>query len=223
MQMGNRSSILAPLSFAFVTFFGLQMASCRTRVYFNDFEGKKGSFLSKKSHQVLRTNLKFKELSGVTRWRGSQCTQDNCIAAIGDGSHKVVTAELVREDSGFKVTSPMLADAVRASNGEASQWEALTSDVLGRVYVLSERERNVLVFDKDLQTVQTTIKLNVADDGELGDGGNGPVMRSESSGDAAHWDAKELRCLRRIICWLPLKKIRWFWSSSVRRAMLQLA
>jgi hypothetical protein len=185
MQLGNRSSILMLLSFIVVSFFGSQIAGCKTRVYFNEFMGKKGSFQQKESRMISRMNLKFKELSGVTRWIGARCSPPNCIAAIGDGSHRVVTAQLVRRDSGFQAVNPIEEEAVRVSKGEASQWEAITSDSLGRVYVVSERERSVLVFDKDLQRVLATIQLNVSEDGELGDGGNGPLIRSKSSGAAA--------------------------------------
>ena len=181
MQLDNRSSILTLLSLTVVSCFGLLMAGCKTRVYFNDFKGKKSSFHEKESRLVSRSNLKFKELSGVTRWRGDLCSQPNCVAAIGDGSHKVVTAELVREDSGFKAKSPIEADGVHSPSGEASQWEAITSDSLGRVYVVSERERTVFVFDKDLNRVLTTIQLNVSEDGELGDGGDGLAGLRKSS------------------------------------------
>ena len=182
MQMSNRSSVLSLLSVTVVSFLGLHMAGCKTRVYFNDFKGKKSSFHEKESRLVSRTNLKFKELSGVTRWRGDLCSQLNCIAAIGDGSHKVVTAELVRVDSGFQAKSPIEANGVHSSSGEASQWEAITSDFLGRVYVLSERERTVLVFDKDLSRVLVKIQLNVSEDGELGDRGDGLAALKKSSG-----------------------------------------
>jgi SdiA-regulated len=185
MLVCSRPSVFALFSSIVVSFCGLQLAGCKTRVYFNDFEGKKGSFLSKKSRLVSHTNLKFKELSGVARWRGALCSEPNCIAAIGDGSHSVVTAQLVRGDSGFQAMSPNQADAARVSKGEASQWEAITSDTLGRVYVLSERERRVLVFDKDLQRVLTTIQLNVSEDRELGDGGDVPAGIGGSSAAAA--------------------------------------
>jgi uncharacterized protein YjiK len=185
MLVCNRSSVFAMLSSIVVSFCGMQMTGCRTRVYLNDFMGKKSSFHEKEIRAISRMNLEFKELSGITRWRGELCSEPNCIAAIGDGSHSVVTAQLVRGDSGFQAMSPNQADAVRVSKGEASQWEAITSDTLGRVYVLSERDRNVLVFEKDLNRVLAKIELNVSEDSELGDDGDTPAGLGISSAAAA--------------------------------------
>jgi hypothetical protein len=74
------------------------------------------------------------------------------LLAVGDAAVKVATAGA--EDLTFDVRS--------VSGAAPSQWEAVASDVTGRVFVLKENPGSIIVFDPKLAKKETEIELAVS-------------------------------------------------------------
>lgn len=162
-----------------VVCFALQIVSCQSRVYFNDFNGTKGSFKEQNLRQIAGLRLDLNELSGLTRVRNDQCAQSNCIAAIGDRSHTILKAVIARVNGAFKLSEEFkLAVDSGFIHGESFQWEAIGSDAAGRIYVLSESKGTVNVFDKKLDRQITRINLRLPQDVNSGghSGGEGFLL-----------------------------------------------
>ena len=99
------------------------------------------------------------ELSGLgLRRRGPAAEPE--LLVVGDSGFRVLTCGLT--EHGPQGRSPKLDDAVDGfTSGRSSQWEGVTADGSGRVFILQEHPGHVFVLAPELGRLDDALELEV--------------------------------------------------------------
>jgi hypothetical protein len=117
---------------------------------------------------TARYNVPIAELSGLAIVRsaeeasGPAATNGISLYAIGDASYEIAS---IRINSSSGDASIHLNDAVQMlgkHNGNASQWEAIATDSVDTICMLSETRSEVCCLDLGLRNDHGTLKLDVS-------------------------------------------------------------
>ena len=99
------------------------------------------------------------ELSGLGLRRHALAPEPELLA-VGDSGFRVLTCALT--EHGPRGRSPKLDDEVdRFTTGRSSQWESVTADGSGRVFVLQEHPGHVFVLSPELGRLDEALELDV--------------------------------------------------------------
>jgi hypothetical protein len=99
------------------------------------------------------------ELSGLGL-RGHGPASQPELLVVGDSGFRVLTCGLT--EHGPRGRSPKLDDEVdRFTTGRSSQWEGVTADGSGRVFILQEHPGHVFVLSPDLDRLDEALELEV--------------------------------------------------------------
>src|SRR4051794_36986588 len=99
------------------------------------------------------------ELSGLGLRRHGPAAEPELLA-VGDSGFRVLTCGL--DDRGPRGRSPRLNEAVdRFTDGDSSQWEGVTADGSGRVFVLQEHPGHVFALTPALDDLEEALALEV--------------------------------------------------------------
>ena len=99
------------------------------------------------------------ELSGLGLRRHGPAAEPELLA-VGDSGFRVLTCGLA--EHGAQGRSPKLDDAVDGfTTGRSSQWEGVTADGSGRVFILQEHPGHVFVLAPELGRLDDALELEV--------------------------------------------------------------
>ena len=99
------------------------------------------------------------ELSGLGLRRHGPVSEPELLA-VGDSGFRVLTCGL--NEHGPRGRSPRLdGDVDRFTTGRSSQWEGVTADGSGRVFILQEHPGHVFVLSPGLSRLDSALKLEV--------------------------------------------------------------
>jgi len=106
-----------------------------------------------------RWRLDADELSGLGLRRHGPAPEPELLV-VGDSGFRVLTSGLTEDDPQGR--SPKLDDQVdRFTTGRSSQWEGVTADGSGRVFILQEHPGHVFVVSLDLGRLDEALQLDV--------------------------------------------------------------
>jgi hypothetical protein len=104
------------------------------------------------------------ELSGLGLRRHGPAPEPQLLA-VGDSGFRVLTCGL--SGDGARGRSPKLDDELdRFTTGSSSQWEGVTADGSGRVFILQEHPGHVFVLPPELARLDTALPLDVPRHGD---------------------------------------------------------
>ena len=109
-----------------------------------------------------RWSLALPELSGLSHCRDA--AHAGQLLAVGDGTFGLYRGPARSETPPDPVELGALVHDLTSEPDESSQWEAVTADASGRVFVLQEYPGHVFVFAPALNALVAALALDVPDE-----------------------------------------------------------
>ena len=109
-----------------------------------------------------RWSLALPELSGLSHCRDA--AHAGQLLAVGDGTFGLYRGPARSETPPDPVELGALVRDLTSESDEGSQWEAVTADASGRVFVLQEQPGHVFVFAPALNALVAALALDVPDE-----------------------------------------------------------